>query len=220
MQIKSTADVALTHVKTCLYGQAGAGKTSALATLPTPIILSAEAGLLSLRKFALPYLEIKSIGDLREAYLWLTKSKEAEAFASVAIDSISEVAEVVLAHEKKATKDPRRAYGEMQEQMHDLVRAFRDVPKHVVVTAKLDKSADELGRVFYAPSMPGQKAGQALPYFFDEVLALRVERDAEGNEHRAIMTSSDGAWLAKDRSGALDQWEAPDLGAIIRKITG
>jgi hypothetical protein len=90
----------------------------------------------------------------------------------------------------------------------------------VVVTAKLDKSADELGRVFYAPSMPGQKAGQALPYFFDEVLALRVERDAEGNEHRAIMTSSDGAWLAKDRSGALDQWEAPDLGAIIRKITG
>jgi hypothetical protein len=26
--------------------------------------------------------------------------------------------------------------------------------------------------------------------------------------------------VAKDRSGKLDAWEAPDLGEIIRKITG
>ena len=34
------------------------------------------------------------------------------------------------------------------------------------------------------------------------------------------MCDSDGLWLAKDRSGKLDNWEAPDLGAIITKIGG
>jgi hypothetical protein len=34
------------------------------------------------------------------------------------------------------------------------------------------------------------------------------------------MCDSDGLWQAKDRSGKLAAWEAPDLGAIIRKIQG
>ena len=66
--------------------------------------------------------------------------------------------------------------------------------------------------------MPGNKTGQQLPYFFDEVLALRVERDAEGNVQRALMCDSDGLWQAKDRSGKLAAWEAPSLGAIVEKI--
>lgn len=68
--------------------------------------------------------------------------------------------------------------------------------------------------------MPGNKTGQQLPYFFDEVLALRVEKDNEGNAQRALMCDSDGIWAAKDRSGKLDIWEEPDLGAIIAKIGG
>lgn len=139
----------------------------------------------------------------------------------MALDSISEIAEVVLNAEKKATKDPRQAYGAMQEQMADIIRAFRDLPgRHVLMTAKLEKTQDEMGRVLYAPSMPGNKTGQALPYFFDEVLALRVEKDGEGVTQRALMCDSDGLWLAKDRSGKLEAWEAPDLGAIIAKMQG
>ena len=52
------------------------------------------------------------------------------------------------------------------------------------------------------------------------MLALRVERDAEGNTQRALMCDTDGLWAAKDRSGKLAPWEAPDLGAIIEKIGG
>jgi hypothetical protein len=142
-------------------------------------------------------------------------------YKSVALDRISEIAEVCLNHEKKVNKDPRAAYGAMQEQMADIIRAFRDIPgRHVLMTAKLEKTQDEMGRVLYSPSMPGNKTGQALPYFFDEVLALRVEKDAEGNTQRALMCDSDGLWLAKDRSGKLSAWEAPDLGEIIAKIGG
>ena len=52
------------------------------------------------------------------------------------------------------------------------------------------------------------------------MLALRVEKDSENNTQRALMCDSDGLWLAKDRSGKLDAWETPDLGAVIAKIGG
>jgi len=219
--LKRTKEATAQAVKLLVYGQAGAGKTSLIPTLPTPVILSAEGGLLSIADTNLPFIDVSSMTDLREAYQWLTSSAEAAEFESVALDSISEIAEVVLNHEKKINKDPRAAYGAMQEQMADIIRAFRDLPgKHVYMSAKLEKTQDEMGRVLYAPSMPGNKTGQSLPYFFDEVLALRVEKDADGNTRRALMTDGDGLWLAKDRSGKLEVWEDADLGEIIKKIGG
>lgn len=218
ISLKRTRDMARNGVKVLVYGAAGAGKTSLIPTLPKPLVLSAEGGLLSIQDADLPYIEITSMEDLRNAYSFIMGEGGAE-FDSIALDSISEIAEVVLNAEKKNTKDPRQAYGAMQEQVSDLIRAFRDIPgKHVYMSAKLEKSQDEMGRMLYAPSMPGNKTGQQLPYFFDEVLALRVEKDADGNTQRAIMCDSDGLWLAKDRSGKLASWEAPDLGAIIEKI--
>ena len=213
--LKRTGGLSAHGVKVLVYGAAGSGKTSLIKTLPNPIVLSAEGGLLSIQDADLPYLEITSMDELREAYSWVMESE----YKSVALDSISEIAEVCLNHEKKVNKDPRAAYGAMQEQMADIIRAFRDIPgRHVLMTAKLEKTQDEMGRVLYSPSMPGNKTGQALPYFFDEVLALRVEKDAEGNTQRALMCDSDGLWLAKDRSGKLAGWESPDLSAIIEKI--
>ena len=221
INVKTTGSLSANGVKVLCYGAAGAGKTSLIKTLPNPIVLSAEGGLLSIQDADLPYIEITDMATLQEAYKWLTESADASGFQSVALDSISEIAEVVLNAEKKATKDPRQAYGAMQEQMADIIRAFRDIGgKNVYMSAKLEKTQDEQGRILYGPSMPGNKTGQALPYYFDLVLALRVEKDAEGNAQRALMCDSDGLWLAKDRSGKLAAWEAPDLGAIIAKIGG
>jgi phage nucleotide-binding protein len=222
IKLKRTGTAAASSgVKMLVYGQSGAGKTSLIRTLPSPIILSAEGGLLSIQDADLPFIEISDMETLREVYNWLTLADEAKGFQSVALDSISEVAEVVLSHEMKKSKDGRAAYGEMNSTMQELIRAFRDLPgKHVYMSAKLEKNQDEMGRVMYAPSMPGKSLTQGLPYFFDDVLALRVERDAEGVTRRALMCDSDGLWLAKDRSGKLEAWEAPDLGAIIAKIGG
>jgi phage nucleotide-binding protein len=220
INLQNTSAIRNGGVKILAYGQAGAGKTSLIPTMPTPVILSAEAGLLSISGSNIPYLEISDMATLREAYAWLKDSDEAKQFGSVALDSISEIGEVCLGNEKKIAKDPRQAYGEMQTTMAEVIRSFRDLPLHVLMTAKLDKAQDEMGRMLYSPSMPGNKTGQALPYFFDIVAAVRVEKDAEGVTQRALMCDSDGLWQAKDRSGKLDAWEAPDLGAIISKIGG
>jgi len=217
IQLKSTGELGNQGLKVLVYGQAGCGKTTLSKTLPKPVVLSAEGGLLSLKDDNIPYVEIKSMTDLHEAYAWLQDSDE---FESVVLDSISEIAEVVLSHEKKINKDGRAAYGEMDVQLSEIIRAFRDLNMHVLMTAKLEKQQDEMGRMLYFPSLPGNKTAQKLPYFFDEVLALRIEKDEEGKTQRALMCDSDGLWLAKDRSGKLETWEAPDLGEIIAKVGG
>ncbi len=221
IKLQNTRDVAVNGIKCLVYGQAGAGKTSLIKTLPSPVVLSAEAGLLSISDQDIPFIQIETIEQLQEAYLWLKDSEESKEFQSVALDSISEIAEVVLIKEKEIAKDPRQAYGAMQDTINELVRCFRDLPgRNVYFSAKMEKSQDEQGRVLFAPSMPGNKLAQGLPFFFDEVLALRVERDGSGNPVHTLQCKPDGVWQAKDRSGRLEMWEAPDLGAIIRKIGG
>jgi phage nucleotide-binding protein len=221
INLKTTSGLSANGVKMLVYGAAGAGKTSLIKTLPNPIVLSAEGGLLSITDANLPYIEISDMKTLKDVYEWLISSDDAKAYESIALDSISEIAEVVLNYEKKIAKDPRQAYGAMQDQMADIIRSFRDISgRNVYMSAKLEKTQDEMGRILYSPSMPGNKTGQSLPYFFDEVLALRVERDSDGVSQRALMCDTDGLWMAKDRSGKLSQWESPDLSEIIQKIGG
>lgn len=225
IQLKRTSAVEPAFAKILVYGASGAGKTTLIPSLPNPIVLSAEAGLLSIRGSDIPYIEITDIESLYEAFEWINGSDEAKVFESIALDSISEIAEVVLSAEKKRTTDngklvdPRQAYGATQDKVIDLCRAFRDLPgRHVYMSAKVERAQDDMGRLLYNPSMPGNKLGQAIPYLFDEVLALRAEADGNGNITRMLQTSTDGVWNAKDRSGRLDMWEPADLGAVIRKV--
>lgn len=208
-------------LKIGVAGLAGSGKTMLCATTGAPtIIISAEAGLLSLRGHDIPVIEVSSIADVHEAYQFINESADAKHFEWVCLDSISEIAEQVLAHEKRVNKDGRAAYGELAVQMTELIRAFRDLPgRNVYMSAKLERIKDDItGAMLYGPSMPGAKLGQQLPYYFDEFFVLRVEKDADGNPTRALQTGPDFQYTAKDRSGALDLFEAPHLGDIAKKI--
>lgn len=222
-------------IKCCVYGGSGMGKTVLMATAPIPLLISAESGALSLRQanlerlygvgnphicYNMPIIEVKSVEDLTDAYNWCSQSAEAQQFQTVGMDSISEIAEVVLNNAKRQVKDPRQAYGELIEKMETLIRSFRDLPnKNVVITAKMEPSKDELtGVVKYGPAMPGAKLGNKLPYFFDEVFRLGVGQTPQGEKYRFLQTQPDLQFEAKDRSGALAPVEAPILSAVFAKI--
>lgn len=217
MEIKNTKDIAAKYIKVLVHGGAGSGKTRLCATTGgTPLILSVESGLMSLSGTDIDVMEIKDMDDLRKAYEFLLTDQK---YDWVCLDSISEIAEVVLSTEKKKTNDPRKAYGEMQDIMMGLMRSFRDLPKNVYFSAKQEKAKDEVtGAFLYSPSAPGQKIGQAMPYLFDLVFAAHTWKDTEGKEHFALQTHRDAQYEAKDRSGKLDMVEPPDLGAIYKKI--
>ena len=227
----------LSGVKAMVYGGAGMGKTVLSATLPAPVLISAESGALSLRKanlerlfgvgnpnicYNMPIITVYNVQDLFDAYEWCARSAEARQFSSVGLDSISEIAEVVLNNAKRQVKDPRQAYGELIEKMETLIRLFRDLPgRNVYMAAKMEPSKDELtGVVKYGPSMPGSKLGPKIPYFFDEVFRLGVNKTPQGESYRFLQTQPDLQFEAKDRSGALAPLEPPFLSAIFAKILG
>lgn len=221
MQIINTRNAAITHgIKALIYAKSGYGKTYLASTAPSPIILSAESGVLSLREFDLPMINIKTIKDLYDVYTWAISSHEAKQFETLYLDSLTEIGEVVLANAKNQSKDPRQAYGKLLDDMIPLIKSYRDIPnKHVIMTAKQEMNKDELsGLISNGPMMPGSKMGQQLPYLFDEVFRLGVGETEQKVKYRYIQTVPDSQYEAKDRSGVLDPIERPDLKFIINKI--
>lgn len=221
MTIRSTKDIKASALKALVYGAAGAGKTRLCATTPDrsrTFILSAEAGLRSVRDYDIAYAKIGTMSDLREVFDFL-RGEGAGRYDWVCLDSISEIAEACLAAEKAVAKDPRRAYGEMADRMFRTLRAFRDLPMSVYMTAKLGWVEDE-GRQVYGPNLPGRQLEQGIAYLFDEVFAMHAVRGEDGTVTRSLQTQGDHRFVAKDRSGALDEFEPPHLGRIADKIAG
>lgn len=207
-------------VKILVYGPAGAGKTSLCATTGDPkhtLILSAESGLLSIADSDMPAITVKSVQTLRDVHHAL--ANEGHDYKWVCLDSISEIAEVCLQEEMGKTNNGIKAYGEMATTMTRIVKAFRDLPLNVVMTCKQTVIEDD-GQVMLTPSTPGKKLAEGLPYLFDEVFRLVVQRDEEGHVKRALRTDGDGKSIAKDRSGKLSAWEQPNLQTITQKIYG
>ena len=207
--------------KILVYGMAGAGKTYLARTAPGKVlVISAEAGLLSIRDAQnVEAIEVKSAAEVVEVYEALRSGKL--QYDTVCLDSISEISELLLQAEKAKHKDARKAYGEVQESVTNVMRAFRDLQMHVMFICKEDKVNND-GVYEQAPKMVGTKLGQSITYFFDEVLALRVieDTDAEGNpvQARWLQTRIGQGYVAKDRSGKLEAFEEPNLTKLIEKL--
>jgi hypothetical protein len=226
LQLENTANVGNSGIKVLAYGRSGAGKTRLAATAPKPIIISAESGLLSLQNMQLPYLTVKTLDEVFEAYKLVTSNVAPyNTFQTIIVDSISEIMEVLLAAEKKGNKDPRKAYGALADRGVELARAFRDIPnKNVIILAKEESWKDDnTGITTIQPSLPGSKLGPSLPYYFDEVFRVETGKDTTVVPHKdwtALRCKADQYSTAKDRSGKLNEYEPHDIGAIFNKILG
>tara|TARA_R100001086_G_scaffold123185_2_gene63455 strand:- start:41 stop:748 length:708 start_codon:yes stop_codon:yes gene_type:complete len=223
-RIASPSDlVQMQGAKILVFGASGAGKTTLCATAPgKTLIISMEAGLLSIKdKDNVTAIEVKEASEIEEIAQLLESGKL--DYDTVCLDSVTEMSEILLASEKARSKDPRRAYGEVIEVMTRTMRRFRDLKIHVIFVAKEDKIRDEQTGVFHhQPMMVGAKLPVQIPYFFDEVLALRTftEENEEGKKiiNRWLQTTIGDNYTAKDRSGKLETFEEPNLTHVINKL--
>lgn len=214
IKIKQTSDVKTNGVKVIVYGGAGSGKTRLAASAPKPIIISSESGLLSLADVDVPYVEINTLNELKAAYKEL---KDCPDYETICLDSLSDIAEDLIVDYKKSVRDGRQAYGLLVDDLMPLLKQFRDIKgKHIVYTVKMIRIVDEeSGKVSEDLFLPGKVLGNQLPYLVDELFKLTMSKKSK---KFMIQTAPDRLSYAKDRSGALEAEEEPDMSAIIEKI--
>ncbi len=218
--IQNTADLAQAgHVKCLAYSKAGGGKTHLISTVNAPIVINAESGLLTLRKFNIPYITVRTRAEIFNVFQWLKGSNEARQFATVCPDSLTEFGDIFLTEIKASCKDGRQQYGMLADQMFQVIRDFRDLNFDVYMSAQLETEKDDYtGMMINRAKMPGKQLGASLPYFFDEVFQLTTATAPQGQSYRVLRTQGDAANDAKDRSGCLAPVEEPHLGKIFAKI--
>lgn len=216
IKIQSTKDILIDSVKSIVYGGPGSGKTRMCATAPDPIIISAEKGLLSLADVDCSFIEVKNMRDFNDAYKWCKSSEEAKLFQTIGLDSLSEIAEVLVTELKPQYKDGRQVYMALADAMMPMLRKFRDLErKHTLFTVKMLRIQDEeSGAVTEELLMPGKVLGNQIPYMVDEMFKINVDRKGVST----LQTAPSRLSFAKDRSGALANPEVLDMTVIINKI--
>lgn len=230
MKFKSTKDVASERFVCLVSGESGIGKTSLAKTLPEPesetLIISAESGLLCLSGTDIPVYEInpnETWKSITEIFDYLTTDEAKKKFKYLFVDSLTEIAQLVLAELKRDPKlsDPKNAFplwGQYADRMIKIIKVFRDFrPYSVVFTCLTTTEKDGLELVDQF-SMPGQSVKENLKAYFDLSLHYKVFTDDNGVKHRKLITDVSESPLAKDRSGFLDSYEDANLTTIIKKV--
>lgn len=198
-------DAPLPHLKMLVYGGAGTGKSTLATTWPDParvFVVDCEGGEHAYASSGVQHIRCSTFNAIRSALVEARTAIIEGAGDVLVIDSLSEAAEYCLAQELMNNKDPRRAYGELATKVTALVRFARDLPCHVLFSAKMQTKDDE-GRLMRVPFLPGQQLTTNLPYLVDVVAAFRVEKQPDGQTVRWLQTEPDGVWAAKDRTGCL-----------------
>lgn len=175
-KITSTKDMALDYAKVVLYGPPGSGKTTAGATFPSVLFLSAESGLLSVRDMDIDVWTINGWEDLEEAYDYLRKGDH--EYKSVVIDSLTEVQKKLNEHIVKKFPGKRRDYDDLMSQsdwgyaidkLRKMCRAFRDLPLNVVFIA-LDQQEQGEAETITKPALSGKTMAVELMGWVDAAI--------------------------------------------------
>lgn len=205
-------------VKALAHGGPGSGKTPLVKTAPRPVMCVTEPGLLSLRDWDGPVWEAYTAKAIDEFFDWLKRSNETSNFDTIAVDSVSQMAEIYLAEAEKTNKHGLKAYGDMAEKVTEHTDTLYYLKnKHVYLIAKQQLSSEGGGIVKKRPYFPGKECNVKIPHLYDEILHIGVHNIPGSGEYRAIQTADSLTAAARDRSGKLNEYEPCDLGALFAK---
>lgn len=204
-----------------IYGEPGVGKTRLAGsaadhedTAPV-LILDVEGGVISLRhRNDIDVIQVRDIDTIVKVHDQLQKEKGG-GYRTVVIDSLSELQKLdmrtVMQEEYNRQPDrtdkdvpSQRAWGKSQERLRRIIRGYKDLPVHTIMTAKVTQTTDEQTNVtHYYPALPGKMRGDA-PGFFDIVGYLRVKEEQNGAViRRLLQIQASSKIVAKDRTDSL-----------------
>ena len=147
--LKSTANVGFENgVNILVYGGIGTQKTRMILTAPNPVIFATEKGLISIRESNLPYNYLESESQIEEAILWAENSEEANQFDTFCIDSLTELAQIILEEQLPLHTNKMQAYGVTLLKTCAFTKRIKNLKHNTYFTAKESYDKDAQGRHF------------------------------------------------------------------------
>lgn len=185
-------------IKALVYGASWSWKTSFGATAPKVIYASAEAGLLSVWNKDIDYVDIKTVKDFEDLYLFLANQEH--WYETVVIDSITEINDIIKSEIEKKKGRPLQLqdWSVVAKKIQWILRQFRWLDMHVLFIAQEKENTDEGKISKIVPTLNGESANK-IAYFMDIVGHMEVTPTWE----HIINTFPHPKLLTKDRTSLI-----------------
>lgn len=178
-----------TYLKVMLYSEPGVGKTTLAATAPNPLIIDVERGTRVLQNKDVDVLEYVSIEQVEKVIDYAVKGDPAFAkYDTFVFDSLSEMQRRILDQQlnkaSKAIGTPVykadwEMWGQNTQRLRTLMSRFRDINKHIIVTAQAKQDKDEAsGIMMWRPDLTPRLAS-TVTGLFDIVGYYRIDSKGE-----------------------------------------
>lgn len=213
------------YANALVHAPSGDGKTrfvASAAPLGPVLLANIEAGTLSIAgdiaSGAVKSVRIEEYGQFVKLMRELKTADH--GFATLAVDSGTELQKLYLEYiGGKKDMPTLQDYGKLANETRKVLRFLRDLPMNLLyICLSKDEKDEQFGSIVRKPSLTGKLPEEACGYM-DLVLYIAV-REVEGKIERTVVTQPTERLYAKDRSGKLDRYEAPDFAAIHHKIFG
>ena len=226
------------YLKLLLYGDSGTGKTWAASTAPNPCYLLTEPNGLPTIRAANPDAVVVQAdemhGGMDTVRAFLKAAKDGTlardtGCKTVVLDSMNELQRMIrdeIMRQKQGTPQEGtftlQDWGTLTDKMRGLVRAFRDLPFHIVGITHASAESDEATNTRYVqPSFQGKSLPNEVAGYFSLVGFVYRERttDDDGKTqvfHRVLLQGPPSV-LTKGLPG-LRPVEEPDLTAWLQRM--
>lgn len=144
------------------------------------------------------------------------------------VDSITAISRLCLrwseqqpeATSDRGKKDLRAVYGLQARSMIGCLNQFqRARAKTIIFVGILERYVDDLNVATWRMQLEGAKTARELPGIVDQLITYQWVDRGDGKPSRTLVCTSPNVYPAKDRSGRLSQFEEPDLGALLAKLS-